>query len=108
MNIIVHVCINPVISTFPQWVIIPGVVVAIPFIFIKTMKEIAFTSAIGAIATLAVVLIVLISSLQNLPTGPIEHDDVIWDQFPVALSTIAFSFGKFGVCKEVYCVRTDG
>ncbi|KAG2188728.1 hypothetical protein INT44_003867 [Umbelopsis vinacea] len=57
-----------------------------------SMKEVAFTSAIGAFATLAVVLIVLISSLQNLPTGPIEHDDVIWDQFPVALSTIAFSF----------------
>ncbi|KAI9286777.1 transmembrane amino acid transporter protein-domain-containing protein [Umbelopsis sp. AD052] len=78
--------------TLALWVIIPGVAVAIPFIFIKSMKEVAFTSAIGAFATLAVVLIVLISSLQNLPTGPIEHDDVIWDQFPVALSTIAFSF----------------
>lgn len=73
--------------------IIPGVLVAIPFIFIKSMKEVAFTSAIGAIATLGVVLIVLISSFQYRPAGPIYHHDVIWDQFPIALSSIAFSYG---------------
>lgn len=74
--------------------IIPGLLVAIPFIFIKSMKEVAFTSAIGAVATLIVVLIVLISSLQNRPSEPIYHDDVIWDQFPIALSSIAFSYGE--------------
>lgn len=81
-------------SYVSQWVIIPGVLVAIPFIFIKSMKEVAFTSAIGAIATLGVVLIVLISSFQYRPAGPIYHHDVIWDQFPIALSSIAFSYGK--------------
>ncbi|KAH8556153.1 transmembrane amino acid transporter protein-domain-containing protein [Umbelopsis sp. PMI_123] len=78
--------------TLALWVIIPGVAIAIPFIFIKSMKEIAFTSAIGALATLIVVLIVLISSLQHRPSEPIYHDDVIWNQFPIALSSIAFSF----------------
>jgi uncharacterized membrane protein YhaH (DUF805 family) len=77
-----------------QWVIIPGICVAIPFVFIKSMKEISFTSAIGALATFATVLIVLISSLQYRPANPIYHDNVIWPQFPIALSSIAFSFGE--------------
>ncbi|KAJ2963474.1 hypothetical protein NQZ79_g1503 [Umbelopsis isabellina] len=78
--------------TMALWVIIPGICVAIPFIFIKSMKEISFTSALGALATFTVVLIVLISSLQYRPSDPIYHDNVIWEQFPIALSSIAFSF----------------
>ncbi|KAI9322120.1 transmembrane amino acid transporter protein-domain-containing protein [Dichotomocladium elegans] len=76
------------------WTIISCVIVGIPFVFVKSMKEVAWMSAFGAAATAIVVLIVLVVACidqKNLP--PVHHDAVIWDQFPVALSTISFSFG---------------
>jgi amino acid permease len=81
--------------TFPIWVIICSAIVSIPFVFFKSMKEVGFLSAAGMLATIIVILIVVIVALQNKSeyTG-VAHDAVIWNQFPIALSSIAFSFGK--------------
>lgn len=81
------------IGTTP-WTIISTALVAIPFVFVKTMKEVAFMSAFGAFSTAVVVIIVLVMACidqKNLEN--IHHDNVIWNQFPIALSTISFSFG---------------
>lgn len=76
------------------WTIISCVIVAIPFILVKTMKEVAWMSAFGAAATAIVVLIVLICSAIDKPNQyNVQHSAVIWDMFPIALSTISFSFG---------------
>ncbi|KAI8337781.1 transmembrane amino acid transporter protein-domain-containing protein [Blakeslea trispora] len=77
-----------------KWSIICSALVAIPFILVKSMKEVAIMSAMGAIATLVVVFIVLAVAMvdqQSIP--PAHHDSVIWQEFPIALSTISFSFG---------------
>jgi amino acid permease len=77
-----------------QWKIIVACILIIPFVLVKNMKEVGFMSAFGALATVICVFIVLIVSLQDKPNyANVEHDIVIWNQFPIALSTISFSFG---------------
>ncbi|KAG2199100.1 hypothetical protein INT47_005104 [Mucor saturninus] len=76
------------------WTIICCVVVAIPFILVKTMKEVAWMSAFGALATVIVVIIVLVMSAIDKPKQiDVQHNSVVWNMFPIALSTISFSFG---------------
>jgi amino acid permease len=76
------------------WIIISCAIVAVPFILVKTMKEVAWMSAFGAAATVVVVLICLVCSAIDAPQQVnVHHDSVIWDMFPIALSTISFSFG---------------
>ena len=58
------------------------------------MKEVAWMSALGAVSTLIVVFICLVCSAIDKPNQVnVHHDTVIWPQFPIALSTISFSFG---------------
>ncbi|KAI9319914.1 transmembrane amino acid transporter protein-domain-containing protein [Dichotomocladium elegans] len=76
------------------WTIICSVLVAIPFVFVKSLKEVGLMAGFGAFATFATVLIVLIvACIDQKNLTDIHHDSVIWDQFPIALSTISFSFG---------------
>ncbi|KAG2207342.1 hypothetical protein INT47_006816 [Mucor saturninus] len=76
------------------WTIICCVIVAIPFILVKTMKEVAWMSAFGALATVVVVIIVLVMAAIDKPNQiDVQHNSVVWDMFPIALSTISFSFG---------------
>lgn len=82
--------------TFPIWCIICAAVVAVPFVFFKSMKEVGFLSALGMLATVIVVLIVLGAAVKDEPNQVnVHHDSVIWDQFPIALSSIVFSFGTY-------------
>ncbi|KAI9025206.1 transmembrane amino acid transporter protein-domain-containing protein [Phycomyces nitens] len=84
------------------WTIISSVIVAIPFILVKSMKEVAWMSAFGATATVVVVIIVLVMACVDEKNQiNIHHDGVIWDQFPIALSTISFSFGGNAVYPHV-------
>ncbi|KAI8973524.1 transmembrane amino acid transporter protein-domain-containing protein [Mycotypha africana] len=84
------------------WSIVSCVIVAIPFVLVKNMKEIAVMSALGATATLIVVIIVLVVACMDKPhLTNVHHDTVIWSQFPIALSTISFSFGGNGVYPHV-------
>ncbi|KAI8883424.1 hypothetical protein K501DRAFT_285345 [Backusella circina FSU 941] len=76
------------------WTIISCAIVAIPYVLVKSMKEVAWMSAFGAFATVVVVFIVVIMSAIDRPNVvDVHHDAVIWEMFPIALSTISFSFG---------------
>jgi amino acid permease len=81
--------------TFPIWVIICAAIVAVPFVCFKSMKEVGFLSAFGMLATVIVVFIVLVMAVKDEPNQVnTVHHPVIWDQFPIALSSIVFSFGN--------------
>ncbi|CAO3667136.1 unnamed protein product [Rhizopus stolonifer] len=55
-------------------------IVAVPFIFFRSMKEVGFLSAFGMLATVVVVLIVIVVALQNkVNYTNAHHDSVIWD-----------------------------
>jgi amino acid permease len=76
------------------WTIISCAIVAVPYVLVKSMKEVAWMSAFGAVATLVVVLIVVIMAGIDRPNvTDVHHDVANWSMFPLALSTISFSFG---------------
>ncbi|CAO3611726.1 unnamed protein product [Cunninghamella blakesleeana] len=76
------------------WTIISCVIVAVPFVFFRSMKEVGFLSAFGALSTVVTILIVLAESIKDEKNQTnVTHHSVIWDQFPIALSSIVFSFG---------------
>lgn len=76
------------------WAIICGVIIAIPFILVKTMKEVAWLSAFSTITIFIVVVVVTVMcGIDRSNQVNVQHDAVIWDMFPIALSTISFSFG---------------
>lgn len=48
------------------------------------------------LSTVIVILIVLgVSVRQMSDQVNVHHDTVIWNMFPIALSSIVFGFGKF-------------
>ncbi|KAI8373846.1 transmembrane amino acid transporter protein-domain-containing protein [Blakeslea trispora] len=76
------------------WIIICCAVVGIPFVMIKSMKEAAWMSTLSTLTIMVVVVIVLVMCGVDSPNHTnTHHDVVIWEMFPVALSTISFSFG---------------
>ena len=81
--------------TFEIWTIICAAVVGIPYIFFKSLKEVGVTSAFGVLTTVITVLIVLAMAVKDDHERELNahHDSVIWPMFPIALSSIAFSFG---------------
>ncbi|KAI9278339.1 transmembrane amino acid transporter protein-domain-containing protein [Phascolomyces articulosus] len=83
------------IGTF-KWTIVWCVIVGIPYIFIKSMKEIALSSLIGAVTMIGTVLITIVLTGIDAPNhvGTVQHENVIWEGFPVALSTIAYAAGS--------------
>ncbi|OBZ90538.1 Vesicular inhibitory amino acid transporter [Choanephora cucurbitarum] len=83
------------VISYKVWTIIWGVFLLIPSLILKTLKEVTAIAAIGALCTMVAVFAVLIQGpiLRNSSTAVVEHDSVIWSGFPVALSTIAFSYG---------------
>lgn len=84
------------------WGIICCALVSVPFILVKSMKEAAWMSAMGALATVVVVLIVLVVSCVDVKNmSAAHHDPVIWNKFPIALSTISFSFGGNAIYSHV-------
>ncbi|KAI9303739.1 transmembrane amino acid transporter protein-domain-containing protein [Cunninghamella echinulata] len=77
-----------------NWTIIISVIMAIPFILLKSMKEVAWMSAFGSFTTVVVVIIVVVMAcIDHAGRSFVEHDSVVWPQFPFALATISFSFG---------------
>lgn len=76
------------------WTIVSCAIIAIPLVLLKNMKETALMSAFGSLSTAVTVIIVLVvACIDQKDVGPVHHDPVIWNQFPIALSTIAFSYG---------------
>ncbi|KAF7729942.1 hypothetical protein EC973_003355 [Apophysomyces ossiformis] len=77
------------------WIIISCASITIPIIVVKTMKDVAWMSAVGMLTAVIVVLIVLTVACIHQSSGEIQNvqrDSVIWEQFPIALATISFSF----------------
>ncbi|KAG2185589.1 hypothetical protein INT44_002382, partial [Umbelopsis vinacea] len=77
------------------WKIIWAAVISVPFVFFRSMKEIGIFSAAGVVCTFICVVIVVAAAVNDQKENPVavHHDAVIWDQFPVALSSISFSYG---------------
>ncbi|KAI9272668.1 transmembrane amino acid transporter protein-domain-containing protein [Phascolomyces articulosus] len=76
------------------WTIIWCVVVGIPYIFAKSLNNVAWTSFMGLFAVMVTILITIVLAGIDAHNHTGSHkDDIIWEGFPVALATMSFSFG---------------
>ncbi|KAJ1925632.1 hypothetical protein IWQ60_004455 [Tieghemiomyces parasiticus] len=76
------------------WVIIAAVLVCLPFVLVKSMKEVAILAIFGAVATLVVVIVVMVVGLMDYPANASNtHNVVVWGSLPAAMGNICFSFG---------------
>ncbi|ORY08254.1 hypothetical protein K493DRAFT_201125 [Basidiobolus meristosporus CBS 931.73] len=83
--------VNPKICT-----IVAAVVICIPYITLKTLKEVAFLAVFGAIATLVVVFVVVVEGFLHLPSlkdKDYGHAFAHGSGIPIALASISFSYG---------------
>ncbi|CAG8529136.1 4361_t:CDS:2 [Acaulospora morrowiae] len=77
-----------------SWVYICAVVMSVPFILMKTMKEATWLSIFGALTTALVVLVVFFTSISEYPkNSQNQHDLLIIRDIPLALATFSFSYG---------------
>ncbi|KAK9729098.1 hypothetical protein K7432_000540 [Basidiobolus ranarum] len=76
------------------WVLIAGLIVWVPYILLKTLKEVAVLSVIGVLTTLVLVFVAVIVSIIDLPNNLQQtHQTINITGFPIALASICFSFG---------------
>ncbi|KAK9718494.1 hypothetical protein K7432_005443 [Basidiobolus ranarum] len=77
------------------WIIIGAIVVLIPYLFLKTVKEVAWLSAMGVLTTGCVIIICVVAGLIEFKQKNLNnnHDTVIWSNLPISLGSICFSFG---------------
>jgi amino acid permease len=77
-----------------HWIIIAGAVSFPPVALLKTMKEVAWASALGTICTVVMVLVIIVGSFIDLSSvKDVQHQIFNGPELPLALTTIAFSYG---------------
>ncbi|KAG0075170.1 hypothetical protein BGZ90_010145 [Linnemannia elongata] len=79
-----------------SWIWICAIIVAVPFVLIKTMKEAAITSVLGALATVVLVVVAVRGSILDLDNpvyADVNHSLVIFSHLPTAVASISICFG---------------
>ncbi|KAK9762150.1 hypothetical protein K7432_012393 [Basidiobolus ranarum] len=76
------------------WTIIAAVVIWIPFVIFKSMKEVEILAVFGTLATVFTVVVILIVGLKDLDESKkYTHEFVKVSGIPIALASISLSFG---------------
>ncbi|KAG0324778.1 hypothetical protein BGZ99_001447 [Dissophora globulifera] len=78
------------------WIWICAAVVAVPFVLMKTLKEVAVMSVFGALATVILVIVAVrgsIVDMNNPAYANVHHDNVIWANLPTTVASISICFG---------------
>jgi amino acid permease len=75
---------------------IAAAVVAVPFVTMKTLKEVAVMSVFGALATLVLVIVAVrgsIMDMNNPQYDTVQHANVILKNLPSTVASISICFG---------------
>ncbi|KAI8067442.1 transmembrane amino acid transporter protein-domain-containing protein [Thamnidium elegans] len=74
------------------WII--AVIIGIPFILVRNMKDVSFLSTFASMATVCLLLAVCVASMANFneQTELVHHDFAIPRKIPIAFSTFSFSY----------------
>lgn len=78
------------------WVWIAAAVVAVPFVTMKTLKEVAVMSVFGALATLVLVIVAVRGSIMDMDNpkyDTVQHANVILKNLPSTVASISICFG---------------
>ncbi|KAF8977724.1 hypothetical protein BGZ46_007154 [Entomortierella lignicola] len=86
---------NDAINT-KAWIWICAAIVAVPFVAMKTLKEVAVMSVFGALATLVLVIVAVrgsIVDMHNPAYDTAKHSGVILSNLPTTVASISICFG---------------
>lgn len=74
------------------WII--AVIIGVPFILVRNMKDVSFLSTFASMATVCLLLVVCVVSMSNFSekTHSVHHDFAIPRKIPIAFSTFSFSY----------------
>ncbi|KAG0230423.1 hypothetical protein BGW41_002526 [Actinomortierella wolfii] len=77
------------------WIWICASVVSVPFVLLKTLKEVSLLSIFGTLATLVLCVVTMVESIVQFPElkATVGHDAVILQNLPMAVATISVCFG---------------
>ncbi|KAI0220885.1 hypothetical protein L0F63_004853 [Massospora cicadina] len=85
---------NGINLTVQQWTWICGMLILIPYLCVKGMKEYVWLSILGVLTTVFAVVVSCAVGLVDLPNNTESNHTIInWAKMPLALATIGFSFG---------------
>ena len=78
-----------------MWILALSLSLLIPFVFIKSIKEVSIVSLMGAFASFIIVLLVLIGGTLDYPIyqHSVEHKMIEFEHLGAVLGTYCFSFG---------------
>ncbi|KAF9952342.1 hypothetical protein BGZ72_006344 [Mortierella alpina] len=78
------------------WIWICAAIVAVPFVAMKTLKEVAVMSVFGALATVVLVVVAVrgsIIDLSNPVYAEVTHQNVVLANLPTTVASISICFG---------------
>jgi amino acid permease len=80
------------------WIWICAAIVAVPFVAMKTLKEVAVMSVFGALATVVLVVVAVRGSIvdmnnNNPKYANITHNNVVLANLPTTIASISICFG---------------
>ncbi|KAG0199367.1 hypothetical protein BGX28_007356 [Mortierella sp. GBA30] len=78
------------------WIWICAAIVAIPFVAMKTLKEVAVMSVFGALATVVLVIVAVRGSIMDLSNpdyANVVHNNVVLANLPTTVASISICFG---------------
>ncbi|KAF9142214.1 hypothetical protein BGX30_003145 [Mortierella sp. GBA39] len=80
------------------WIWISAAIIAIPFVAMKTLKEVAVMSVFGALATVVLVIVAVRGSIvdmnnHNPKYADITHNNVVLANLPTTIASISICFG---------------
>ncbi|KAF9130621.1 hypothetical protein BGW39_002851 [Mortierella sp. 14UC] len=78
------------------WIWICAAIVAVPFVCFKSLKEVAITSVLGALATLVLVVVVVRGSILDLGNpiyANVLHNLMVFAHLPTAVASMSMCFG---------------
>ncbi|KAF9129580.1 hypothetical protein BGW39_004018 [Mortierella sp. 14UC] len=80
------------------WIWICAAIVAVPFVAMKTLKEVAVMSVFGALATVVLVIVAVRGSVLDMQTNNpeyanITHNNVVLANLPTTIASISICFG---------------
>ncbi|KAJ1978369.1 hypothetical protein H4R34_003227 [Dimargaris verticillata] len=83
------------VDVSPQvWCIIAAILICLPFVLFKSMKEVTLLGLFGALTTVVMVVVVVVVGLIDMPNQvDVTHMVVDWGMVPAAMGSICFSFG---------------
>ncbi|KAG0278128.1 hypothetical protein BGZ96_002538 [Linnemannia gamsii] len=88
---------NPAVNE-KAWIWISAAIVAVPFVAMKTLKEVAVMSVFGALATVVLVVVAVRGSIvdmnnNNPKYANITHNNVVLANLPTTIASISICFG---------------